>query len=175
MVLKTLERRGPLHGYGIARQIEQTPLLDLQHAQGLLSFRIRTASWVPSGLRFVGVSMSPISPDFSRYEDRASVIYRPDGASGQTGPGVRIDERPGTSVGGSSVPSSAVRNVRVNGRPAVYVHGSYESAPGGPGIWNPKADDEELSWQADGITYNLTASGLGLTQSDMIRIASSIR
>lgn len=24
MVLKTLERRGPLHGYGIARQIEQT-------------------------------------------------------------------------------------------------------------------------------------------------------
>src|ERR1700750_1970054 len=24
MVLKTLERKGPLHGYGIARQIEQT-------------------------------------------------------------------------------------------------------------------------------------------------------
>lgn len=104
--------------------------------------------------------MYPKPPDFSRYDDRVAVIYRPAGISGRAFiANVRIDERPGFPVGGPAVPGSAAHPVRVNGHPAVDVHGTYEAEPGGPARWNPDADVAELSWRADGRTYLLSASG----------------
>jgi hypothetical protein len=149
----------------------QEPVLGLQQAQGLVSFRIRTASWVPAGLQLAGVGMDPKPPDFSSYADHASVRYQ---ASGHPA-GFTIDEQLGTPFGGSGVPSSAPHTVRVNGHPAVYVHGNYESSGTSDPKWNPNADVEELSWQADGLTYDIRASGLHLSERDMIRIADSIR
>ena len=144
------------------------PVLDLQQAQGHVSFRIRTASWVPSGLHLAGVGMDPKPPDYSSYGDHASVRYTGHGG------GLTIDEQPGTPFGGSGVPSSAPHTVRVNGRPAVFVHGNYESSGTADPKWNPNADVEELSWQADGLTYDIRASDLHLSERDMIRIADSV-
>jgi hypothetical protein len=151
------------------------PLLDLQQAQGMVSFRIRTASWVPAGMQLQGVHMYPKPPDYSDYNhDDATVTYGRVGTS--RGAVVSIEERRGTPFGGSAVPSSRARTVRVNGRPAVYAHGNWEpSSTGPPTVWNPNQDVEELSWQADGITYDVIAAGLHLSESDMIRIADSIR
>jgi hypothetical protein len=150
------------------------PLLDLQQAQGLVSFRIRTASWVPAGMQLRGVYVYPKSPDYAAYNpDDASVTYGHVGSS--SGPVVTIDERRGAPFGGSAVPSSAASTVRVNGRPAVYAHGNWEpSSTGSPKVWNPKQDVGELSWQADGITYDMIAAGLHLSEADMIRIADSV-
>jgi hypothetical protein len=148
------------------------PVLDLEHAQSLVSFRIRTASWVPPGLQLEGVGMYPKPPDFSSYADKAAISYRPVGTS--TGPNITIDEQRGTPFGGSGVPSSAPHTVRVNGHPAVYVHGNYESSGTSNPRWNPNADVEELSWQADGLTYDIRASDLHLSERDMIRIADSV-
>lgn len=38
-----------------------------------------------------------------------------------------------------------------------------------------KNDDSTLSWDADGLTYVLRAPGLGLAQSDLRRIQTSVR
>jgi hypothetical protein len=116
--------------------------------------------------------MDPNPPDYSTYADWASVTYRPAGNS--TGPNVSIDEQPRKPNGGSAVPSSSAHTVRVNGHPAVYVHGGYESSATSNPVWNPKADVEELSWQADGITYDMSASELHLSQRDLIRMADSV-
>jgi hypothetical protein len=40
--------------------------------------------------------------------------------------------------------------------------------------WNPNADIDELSSQADGLTYDIRASDLHLSERDMIRIADSV-
>lgn len=144
------------------------PVFDLQRAQGLVSFRIRTAGWLPGGLQLEGIGMDPKPPDFSTYGDRATVIYRPPGTT--SGPNLVIEEQPGTPNGGSGVPSSSVKRLSVNGHPAVYVHGNYERA-----VWNPNADVSELSWQADGITFDIRAAGLHLSKSDLLRVAESMQ
>lgn len=152
------------------------PILDLTQAQGLVDFRIRIATWVPDSLQLVGIRMYPKPPDFSDYDQRAAVVYKQaDSSSGASTASVTIDEKPGSPVGGPAVPASAAHTVHINGLPAVYVHGSYENKPGGPGQWNANADTAELSWQADGITYHLTATGPGLSESDLVQIAASIR
>lgn len=148
----------------------EPPVLDLDHAQGLVSFRIRTASWIPPGLQSAGVRMYP-SPDFASYDDKAAVLYQAVGASGGS---LTIDEQPGLPAGGTAVPSSAALPVLVNGHLAFYVHGSYGSKAGGPARWDPNTDVVELSWQADGLTFHMTAAGLRLSQSDAIRIAESV-
>jgi hypothetical protein len=118
--------------------------------------------------------MEPNPPDFSTYSDHAWVRYWHPGSS--NGPNLSIGEEPGTPNGGSGVPSSSTHTVRVNGHPAVYVHGNYESKdPNGPAVWNPNADISELSWQADGITYDLSAYHLRLSRADVIGIAESVQ
>jgi hypothetical protein len=150
------------------------PVFDLQRAQSLVSFRIRTATRLPAGLQLQGVGMEPNPPDFSTYSDHAWVRYWHPGSS--NGPNLSISEEPGTPNGGSGVPSSSTHSVRVNGRPAVYVHGNYESKdPYGPAVWNPNADVSELSWQADGITYDLSAYHLRLSRAGVLRVAESVQ
>ena len=150
------------------------PIFDLQHAQSLVSFHIRTAAWLPAGLKLRGVGMDPKPPDFSTYSDRAMVIYRPPGTS--SGPNLTIEEQPGSPNGGSGVPSSAVRDVRVNDHPALYRHGNYDQPdPQGRAVWNPNGDVSELSWHAGGITFDITAYHLHLSRSDLIRVAESVQ
>jgi hypothetical protein len=79
-------------------------------------------------------------------------------------------------VGGSAVPSGTAQAVSVDGGRAWYVHGGYDDdGHGGAPRWNPAADDEELTWQRDGLTFDLTAAGLGYGAADMVRLAESVR
>jgi hypothetical protein len=61
--------------------------------------------------------------------------------------------------------------VRVGGRPAYYARGSWDEQR----RWHPERDVAILSWEADGVTYVLQHSGLGLAQDDLVRIAESCR
>jgi hypothetical protein len=145
---------------------------DLQQAQSRVTFRIRSASWLPPGMKLKSVGMTLKPPDFSRYGDNVMVEYGTVG--NRPGPGLRISEEPGTPFGGSAVPSSAAHAVRVNGHPAVYARGNWVSnATLTARRWDPTKDQEELSWQADGITYDMLGSHL--SKAEMIRIAESVR
>lgn len=83
--------------------------------------------------------------------------------------------------GGYAVPAGSEEDVEVNGNRALFVSGSWvrvdESKPPSPDnmTWDDSADVAMLSWEADGFTYTLSGSHLGLGQEDYIRIAESIR
>jgi hypothetical protein len=83
--------------------------------------------------------------------------------------------------GGYAVPAGSEADVEVNGNPAVFVRGAWvhldESKPPSPDnmTWDDTADAVMLSWEADGFTYTLSGSHLGLTQEEYIRIAESIK
>ena len=51
MVLKTLEAMGPLHGYGIARRIEQTSDDVLKLNEGTVYASLMRLLWTPIDLR----------------------------------------------------------------------------------------------------------------------------
>lgn len=152
----------------------QPPMFDLQHAQAVVSFPIRTPASLPAGLQLEGVSMDPKPPEFSTFADQATLIYRPRGKA--SGPNLSIKEQPGTPNGGTGAPSSSVKEVSVSGHPAVYVHGNYDQPdPNGPATWNPNGDVSELAWQANGVTFDVTASGLHLSKTDLVRVAESVQ
>jgi hypothetical protein len=142
--------------------IRVTPNLSLADAQAKVSFTIPTPGWLPDGVSFKGALVEP-------NDSGVYLAYR-----GAGGGGVGLAVHPGTKVGGPAVP--AAQRVQVDGSPAYFVHGSYESSgPGTAATWDPAADDEELTWQRNGITYDLTAGGLHLSRTDLVRIAESIR
>jgi len=153
---------------GDTMKVIHVPPTSLADAQAHVGFPIHTPSWLPASVAFVGVRVLPPADD-------PELVFLAGGRR-LTGPGLRIGERQGTGGGGSAVPASAIENVMVNGRPAVYAKGDYEEAVGqGPGgVWTPGADVQELSWEQSGITYDLTASGLRLTREDVIRVAESV-
>jgi hypothetical protein len=149
-----------------------TPLyVGLATAQAQVTFHIETAAWLPAGLTLGGVAV--FGNDVVDGPSSVSVEYLPIGHTGP-GPGIRIQEHPGTQVGGSAVPASAVEHVTVDGQPAIFVKGDYESPRSAVGYWTPSADVEELSWQHGGLTFDMIASGLHLTAADLIRVAQSV-
>jgi hypothetical protein len=153
------------HGGSVS---ETRPIvLSVADAQSRVKFPIHTPTWLPPGLTVAGVEVDSSS-------SITVVCRRPGDDPTLPGRGVYISGHPGRQVGGSAVPSSSVQHVTVDGHPAVYVHGDYEGPPG-VGRWTPTADAEELSWQQDGITYDLLTGGLHLSRADVIQIAESMR
>ncbi|HEY2703780.1 MAG TPA: hypothetical protein VGL20_08830 [Candidatus Dormibacteraeota bacterium] len=152
-------RGGTAH---VSQQFECYPDLGLTAAQGQVSFTIPTPTSLPSGVTFRGALVASAHSVFLTYRD----------ASSRKTLGLWVTK--GAPVGGSAVPSA--QRVQVDGGPAFYVHGSYDdSGPGTTARWNPAADAEELTWQHDGMTYDLTATGLHFSSTDLIRIAESVR
>jgi len=140
------------------------PDLSLADAQRQVDFTIPTPSMLPGGLIFRGALVgSPRSVFFS---------YRlENGASG--GLGLWVKEDP--PVGGPTVPAGSIQAAKVNGSPAYYVHGDYEDdGPGTVARWNPNADAYELTWRHNGVTFDLTAGTLHLSEADFIQIAESV-
>jgi len=132
-----------------ARQFARVGLTE---AQRQLAFPIRLPAWVPGGLALQGV--------FVFNADSVSLSYAPaDGT--RAGGGFGLEETRGPREGGDVVPAAQTQDLAVAGHPAVY-------APGA-------ADSGRLSWEADGFTYVLTHSGLGLRREDALRIAESLR
>lgn len=142
------------------------PDLSLAEAQRQVGFAIPTPAALPPGLVFHGALVDAGKPAvFLTYGD----------AQRRHSVGLWVTR--GTPVGGSAVPSGTAQSTTVDGGQAWYVHGSYGDA-GGPGTaprWNPSNDDEELTWQQGGFTFDLTAAGLHYGAADMVRLAESVR
>ena len=149
--------------------VECYPDLSLAEAQRRVDFTIPTPTAMPPGLSYrgalVGITMgAPKSSVLLTYRD----------ATGTKSLGLQVVR--GTPGSGSAVPSGVAQRVTVDGSPAYYVHGSYgDDGPGTAVRWNSAADDEELTWQHDGFTYDLTTAGLHFSSADLIRIAESVR
>lgn len=143
--------------------IPPTPL-DSSHslvdAQKLVSFPIRTATWLPVSLALEGVRVAP---------DGTTIILLYGHDRGPSG--MFIQMQPGSMSGGYAIPSSAAETVRINARTGVYAHGSWDPK----GNWQSSADSALLSWEANGMTYVLSYSGLRLSRQDLIRVAESVR
>jgi hypothetical protein len=153
----------------VPQAVDCYPDLSLVAAQQQVDFAIPTPHALPDGVTYdgavVGIAMdAPHSSVLLSYLD--SVGTR----------SIGLEVVRGTPHSGSGVPSGSAERVQVDGGPAYYVHGSYgSSGPGATARWNPDADDEELTWQRDGMTFDLTAAGLHYSSIDLVRIAESVR
>jgi Domain of unknown function (DUF4367) len=137
-----------------------TPV-SLEEARQRVDFSIPTPTWLPAGVVFRNAFVS---------SDNETVVLSYQ-LSGDPSKGLFIQIKKGQAAGGYVIPSSASQNVTVDGHPAVYAGGAWDSS----GKWNGVANAGLLSWQDNGFTYVLSFSGLALTRADMIRIADSIR
>ena len=145
------------------------PDLSLAAAEARLDFAIPTPAALPAGLSYRGALVG-----IARGAPKSSVLLTYRDASGTRSLGLQVVR--GAPQSGSGVPSGSVQRVELDGSPAYYVHGGYgDEGPGSAVRWNPAADDEELTWQHDGFTYDLTTSGLHFSSADLIRIAESVR
>lgn len=141
--------------------VERAGQLSLSAAQQRTPFPIRVPSWLPAGLTLrdatMGTEMPPtVMLSYSR-ADRPSA-------------GMGLQEIQGLVAGGISVPASRTQDVTVGGKPGIYVHGASEAG----GAWSDTVDGGLLSWQAEGMTYVLQYSGLGLSRADLVRVAESL-
>jgi hypothetical protein len=140
------------------------PDLSLAAAQNRVTFTIPTPSTLPNGVTYYGAIVD--SP-------RSVMLSYRSVTKASAGLGLSIDE--GTQVGGSAVPSGSLEPVQVDGNPAYYVRGDYESSgPGAVAHWNPNGNAEELTWRQNGLTFDMTSGGLHLSEAEFIHIAESV-
>lgn len=143
----------------------QNPDLTLAQVQSRVGFQLTLPSDLPPGLQYTGGLAS-----VHEGTKTAELFY----ANGRGGH-LFLTITQGKPLGGTAVPSSAATSVRVGPQPGVYVKGDYEdNGPGTPAHWNPEADDEEVSWSQNALTYDLEISGMGLSQQQVLSIAASI-
>jgi hypothetical protein len=144
------------------------PRYSLEEAQKQVPYPIPQPSWIPAGFHlrgvFVGhdgvVTLSYVSADW-----QAKVNSGAFGLS--VGPGTE------PSLGGSAIPTTAIRHITVNGAPAIYAQGAWDHQPDGI-TWNGDADTIRVAWAADGFTYVLSGSKTDLGRDGLIRMAESI-
>jgi hypothetical protein len=148
-----------------ARAYACYPDLSIAAAQAKVDFGIATPAAIPPGLQYRGAVTSG-NQEVQLFWGRAN---KQPGTIG-------LEIRGGVAQsGGSAVPSGTVQRVSVGGSPGYVVRGDYEStAPGDAAHWNPNADDYELTWVHDGLTYDLTAGNLHFTVADVVRLAESV-
>jgi hypothetical protein len=140
---------------------EAMPRLTLAEAQQLAGFHIPQPSFLPAGVVFRFA--------FASTDHTTAVLSY--GRAGTESSGMFIQIEDGAAGGGYAIPAAAAQTVKVNGHDAVYARGSSDQS----GTWNGKADSALLSWQGGAFTYVMSYSGLGLSQTDMILIAESLK
>jgi hypothetical protein len=140
------------------------PDLSLPAAQSRVAFTIPTPSTLPRVVTYYGALVD--SP-------RSVMLSYRSVTKASAGLGLSIDEGP--QVGGSAVPSGSLEPVQVDGNPAFYVRGDYESSgPGAVAHWNPNGKAQELTWRHNGLTFDMTSAGLHLSEAEFIQIAESM-
>lgn len=144
------------------------PFFSLAEAQQRVNFVIPMPGWIPPGMHLRGA--------FVGSDDFVALSYVPDGWTPdgvQSGFGLEITPGTTASFGRYAIPSSAIQHVTVNGSPAVYAHGAWDSQPSAI-TWHGDADDAMLSWSADGFVYTVSGGGPGIGRDDLFRIAESV-
>jgi hypothetical protein len=161
-------------GEVVTEKTEPVSLISLPEAQRQAPFPIPLPTWLPEGLKLQGASVIYVPSAYWSTEadsnglNEVAIFYRPNAESTA---GVIIDVTQGKAAGRYRYPSSAARNVQINGQPAIYVRGAAES----DGTWNETADNGMLLWSVNGFSYRVSYSELGLDYKAMIRIAESLR
>lgn len=161
-------------------------LLSLAEAQQQVPFPIRTPAWLPEGVSLAGVRVDrttvSTSAQIAELRIAALLTYRsvsaPDAASAQ----MNLEIVSGPNVAPFLLPRSRAQSVLVNGQEATYVRGGWRSdGQGDPEEtlgdlrWDDSIDSAWLSWHEDGLTYTLSAFGLGLDKGQLLRVAESLR
>lgn len=154
--------------------------------QGQMPFPVRTPGWLPPGLTLAQtfVTNEPVQTRGSRQQiAQVNLFYRPtaqarEGNAPQVA--VRVTDHP--EVAPTLLPRSRAQAISANGHPATYVHGGWRGDGHGDPLerrgdlrWDDELDSAWLSWEEGGLTYTVSAHGLGLSQEDLLRIAESLR
>lgn len=152
--------------------------ISIEAAQRQVPFHILQPSWLPESLGFTGalVGRGPFGADAGESIEEAKakapiqvlLIYRP---TMNADANVTLQISDGKLSGGYGFPRERMQDVIVNGKPAVYVKGSWNEKS----EWNDQVDAANLSWEDSDFTYVLSQYQLGLSPDEMIRIAESIR
>ncbi len=82
---------------------------------------------------------------------------------------VSIETTQGAPENHTPYPEAATQQLTVNGQPGVCAQGAWDEQ----GHWQTKADVGTLEWSAEGFSYRIHHSGLGLHCEDLLRIAGS--
>lgn len=162
----------------IEQKIEK---MSLEEAQQILSSDPPMPTWLPenivlSGVRigtgpYSGTDEPPLSVVIS-YEPASDSNY-PDSA----GLGLQITYA-AQLEGGYAFPLGKEQEVMIHEHPGIFVKGSWWHDDTKNNLtdleWRDDTDAGHLAWSANGLIFNLSASGLGLSLEDFIRIAESI-
>ncbi|HEV8638079.1 MAG TPA: hypothetical protein VG370_28015 [Chloroflexota bacterium] len=146
---------GVVGAVGPARKFAGLPLDEVRRRA---AFPVCAPSWLPDGLQVVGGDVGPDGSAAVRFASAPDAM-----------PGGGIQQIPGTLRGWYGAPAEHAEAVAVRGQPATFVRGAWEK----DGRWHPESDAGLLSWEANGITYVLMFSGLGLSREEVVRIAES--
>ena len=171
------------------------PPISLEEAQAQVPFTIPMPTILPEGFELWATRMGTgphgesIDEDGNRIviEPPVKVIlhFKPDEDSQiryhpEATIGLDIFDRTDLA-GGYAIQAGNEEEVEVNNNRAIFVQGAWikieENKPPDPNnmVWAATVDAAMLSWEANGFTYVLSGSHLGLSREDYIRIAESIR
>lgn len=144
--------------------------LPVAEAQAQVPFPIRLPTRLPPGLIPRGVIVVPpaLSGSSMAAPSQVDVGY---GAADRPAAGLHIQETLGSVDGGYAIDAPQAQPIIVDGHPAVYAPGAWQKDGG----WDEHLDSAILSWAADGMTYVLQYSGLGLSRAELVAIAASLR
>lgn len=155
------------------------PLASIEELRQQAPFPLRVATWLPEGLTLAGGSVSGLE---SQEVIKVTLEYRRAGLVGGEAPVLRQWVANGAMPAPPLLAAKYERPSTVHGQPAVYVHGGWRDdgqgdpeTAHGPLRWDETFDSAYLTWEEDGLAYLLEAQGLGLTESDLVRIAESLR
>lgn len=194
-VLETTSAIEPEANSEVLTEVKVIPPISLEEAQAQVPFTIPMPAILPEGFELWAARVGTGPHGESMDEDGNRIVtvppiavilhFKPDEDNqGRYHPeatlGLDIMDRIGLS-GGYAAPAGSEQEVDVNGNSAVFVKGAWirpdENKPPSPDnlIWDDAYDAAMLSWEANGLTYILSGSHLGLSQEDYIRIAESVR
>lgn len=170
------------------------PSISLEEVQGQVPFTIPMPTILPEGLEMWAARVGAGPHGESMDEDGNRIVieppvkiilhFKPDEES-------RVRYHPEATLGleifdqidlagGYAIQTGNEKEVAVNNSSAVFVQGAWtkieenEPLDSNSMIWDATADAAMLSWEANGFTYVLSGSYLGLSQEDYIRIAESV-
>ncbi len=146
---------------GMVRAVHYVPL---DQARSQLTIPIRLPSRVPADYALAGARV--VNPREIRVQ-----YYSARSRGGHSGGAIGITELQGAATTPYAFPASQVRSVAINGASATYIHGSWSS----DSTWDPDADLQTLSWQAENTTFFLQEDNTGLSLAELIRLAETIR
>lgn len=171
------------------------PHISLEEAQAQVPFTIPIPTILPEGFELWAARVGTGPHGESMDEDGNRIVieppvnvilhFRPDEDSQiryhpEATLGLNIFDRTDLA-GGYVIQAGIEEEVEVNNNSAIFVQGAWikieDNKPPDPNnmIWDATVDAAMLSWEANGFTYVLSGSHLGLMREDYIRVAESTR